>query len=413
MSNETATTVVVETIDLNENPPATTSPTSSCTNKSLKTTIYLLSFVSVALAIALSYFAYPTLTPTSMDDATSSKHVQNTRYHFSGGEEEVEKFYSKPTLTELDTSNSRFKRFDAAFEAPSSRRLSSYPIESDAYAAGVTHMMNEAGEITHEMRLEVLEGGAATLGEFADENGQVGTKSLRVSVLIKKTMDRFYLIPIGLSMTPNQTLWPDLFYFSFHKHGTLLSKRVVSFCSTAAYTNTSVQCFLGKGQTEWETSVAPWAVAYMEGMQASANENAQSRRLHWWNSKSSASAAPTRHTKWHKPAEEAGAKAGGWAGNKEGSKIGGKIGGEIGGKIGGEVGEVAGTAAGGAVAGPVGAAVGGEVGHWAGKKIGTKIGTKIGSKVGGEVGTKVGTKIGGAAGGWAGDHIGTKCDGCD
>lgn len=362
-----------------------------CSNTTLKQAIIVLSFAVVALAAALTYVLIPTpaaATPsgsTVMTGPVSSTQVHKTRYHFNGGEEEVEQFYSKPTtLTKLATSNSRFARFEPSFED------ASHPVQSDAYAAGVTHMINAAGETTHEMRLEVLEGGAATLGEFADKNGQVGTKSVRLTVVDKKTMDRFYIIPIGVSMTPNQTLWPDLFYFSFQKNGTALEERVVSFCSTAAFTDASVQCFLGKGQTEWEHTVAPWATAYVESMNHQALLD--SRRLRWWNHKSSASAAPAQHTKWHAPLARGGAYAGG--------KLGGKVGGEIGGKVGGAVGEVAGEGLGGFLAGPVGAAIGGEIGHWAGEKLGTYEGEKIG--------TAVGRKLGSAAGGWVGDHIGTK-----
>ena len=383
--------------------------------------VAVLSFLVVGFAASTAYFAFPSLTSDFMDDPATPAHVARTRQGFTGGEDLTEKYFSKPTLTELsDTSTSRFRRFDASFQSEGEKG-NNYPASQDAYAAGVTHMMDEKGAVTHEMRLEVLESGAASLGEYSDNHGQVGSRTLRIMVDNKMSNDRFYLVPIGLSMTSfdgddfNQTLWPDLFYFSYLHHEAKAEERVVTFCSTATFNNGSAHCFLGKGQKEWDHSVLPWAKAYLEGMVAAADSSSKedgARRLHWWNSKSSASAAPVQHTKWHKPAEKIGGDVGAKIGNKEGSKMGGKIGGEIGGKVGGEVGEVAGTAVGGAVAGPVGAAVGGEVGHWAGKKIGKKVGEKVGKKYGGEAGTAVGRKIGGAAGGWAGDHVGTKCNGC-
>jgi hypothetical protein len=413
--NTTSVNVVVETTTtLHSEAEQTVSPKKP---NPLRTAVALLSFVVVAMSVALGYFIYPSLTNDTMDDPPTPTHVKLTRAHFTGGEDLTEQYFSTPTtLTELSTSTKYFKRFDADFTSKEAGK-DNYPATQDAYAAGISHMMNGHGDVTHEIRLEVLESGAASLGEYADQYGQVGTRTIRVQVVDKSTNDRFYLIPIGLSLTSfdsdehNQTLWPDLFYFSYLHHGQHQSKRIVTFCSTAAFTNGSAHCFLGKGQKEWE-EVIKFSTAYVSNMIASAQDD-ERRRLHWWNSKSSASAAPVQHTKWHAPAQKVGGDEGAKLGKYEGSKIGGKVGGEIGGKIGGAVGEAAGGVVGGAVAGPVGASVGGEIGHWAGEKIGTKVGTDVGEKYGGEAGSAVGRKIGSKAGGWAGDHIGKKCDGCN
>ena len=240
------------------------------------------------------------------------------------------------------------------------------------YAAGLTELLDDTGTVVYEMRVEVLEAGAATLGEFSDQHGSIGTRTLRVQVLDKETGHRFFLIPIGFSTTSwdgdnfNQTLFPDLYYFSFQASGTPLDTRIVSFCTTAYEKPTTATCFLGHGQQEWDDHVQKWSTFYYNSVVA--DGNTAGRRV------------------WSSGGANVGGKVGGYAGGKIGGKVGGVVGGDVGGAVGGVVG--------GAVAGPVGAAVGEEVGHWAGQKVGRSLGRHYGKEIGHDAGTAVGGRIG-------------------
>lgn len=334
-------------------------PTNSkcCTSvKHLQFLIALTSLIAVGLACGLGYVLSPQ--QDAMRKVPSAETVATTRKHFSGGEQQTDLMTTVPKVTHLPAmSSDRFKRSDMTFDK--GRQLAS----SSPYAAGLTEMKDASGNVKYEMRTEVLEAGAATLGEFTNQHGQVGTRTLRLQITEKESGDRFFLIPIGLSMTSfdkdehNQTLYPDLFYFSFHKKGTSMKKRTLSFCSTAIDKPTTATCFLGHGQQEWDEHVQKWSNFYYESMLAEGKHYHHERRM--------------------------------WAG-AVGGYVGGKAGGYAGGKIGGVVGGYAGEAAGAAIAGPVGAIVGEEIGHWAGEKIGSKIGSHYGSEVGTAIGNDAG-----------------------
>ena len=132
-----------------------------------------------------------------MRKVPSAETVSTTRKHFSGGEQETDLMTAVPKITHLPAmSTDRFKRSDMTYPAGAGagRQLAS----SSPYTAGLTEMKDAAGKVKYEMRTEVLEAGAATLGEFTNQHGQVGTRTLRLQITEKESGDRFFLIPIGL-----------------------------------------------------------------------------------------------------------------------------------------------------------------------------------------------------------------------
>lgn len=353
----------------------------------LKVALGVTTAVALILGVALCVSVTSNSTSASSSDTpaglsglrapVTQEQVVDTHRHFfvgEGFEDEKDQIHLTP---HLNLTTDRLKRFHIKRSVVEGKdNLNQY------ITAGATHIYDKDGKLTHRQHIEVLQGGAATLGEFADRWGQVGPHTMRFCVHNEITGDKFYLVPIGLSMAwlnpdHNQTITPDLFFFSFQAAGSELKDRVTSFCTTAAHPSIDLgKCFLGRGQEEWDNHVLPWAGAYAQA--AGMFDDKAGRRLLWG----------SRSTD-----ERVGGAVGGYVGGK----VGGAIGEKVGGSAGAWAGEAAGGAIGGAVAGPPGAVIGAEVGEWAGEKAGSYAGEKIGEHYGDDIGSDLGSD----AGDWA------------
>ena len=290
------------------------------------------------------------------EDVALEKEVDSTRVVITGGEDYTEEM-GEPTLTPANalSSDKFMTHFYGEYEFPEDdggRRLVSLQhglhgrqLEGDAvlpgafpsYHAGVDRLTDpDTGETLYDSYLEVLEGGAATMGEYADRYGQVQDNVMRTQVKIKygeKKGDRFYLVPMGMSMAfldsaHNQTRRPDFFYFSYQKKGTKLEDRIVTFCLDATFRNDvnedgkddddgkdqeRIQCFNGKGEEEWK-EVEKWTETYLY---ASDPEMRNSRPI----PSSYKAASPKRDRRRQLWGEVSGRNIG----EKVGSNVGGKM----------------------------------------------------------------------------------------
>jgi hypothetical protein len=367
----------------------------------LQRALVFMCVLSIALMIGLGVCgetivkeqASPESSAAPLSRGASRAQVDATLGQFNAGEEKTDALGAISIGPLLDKSSSdRIQRYEGtAAEDPN----------HDKYHLGRTDVYNHAGTKTHETYFEILEAGQATIGEYTDRHGRVGQRTMRLQVKHISSGDRFFLVPLGLSMAFNQTtLRPDLFYFSYHKAGTALSARVATFCSVASSKNFGT-CYLGHGQKQWDEVVLEWSTRYLKAVGYLVDDDVEAanngRRLMQAN-------------------ENTGGKVGG--------VIGDAVGDTVGEDVGDTVGSWAGGAIGGAVAGPVGAAVGAEIGGWLGGKVGGEIGGDVGEDVGSTIGSDVenaatgdsgSSNWGGSSGGSAytggGGYYGTSGDG--
>ena len=358
----------------------------------------------------------------------TEKEVNTTLTFFSAGEE-VTDLYDPPLLIKDEArSTPHLQRYQAVYQDEANRRAlgslqrslngdaanddndaadgadgadgaagaAGESDESDDYHSGVTMILSpEDQSILYEDHLEILEGGYATLGEYADKNGQVGDRVLRTQVKIMSGIrkgDRFFLVPLGFSMTgyddDNYTMArrPELFYFSYIPTGVAIEDRLVSICMEANFkadlndgdaleATKESHCFLGHGDEYWG-EVQKYANAWFTADMADGGGFVDT---------------PLDVVYEDDITDDVGndvVDGGTGEGTRRRNlKIGfrgwKKSGAVVGKKVGEKQGGSAGAAAGGACCGPVGAAIGRKVGAWVGGKIGKKAGSYIGGKLGG------------------------------
>ena len=331
----------------------------------------------------------------------TAEEVNNTQTFFSAGEE-ITDLYDAPILT-IDEARStpHLQRYTAVYEDKQNRRaLGSLKRslnddedddEDDDYHSGVTMILDpEDGKILYEDHLEVLEGGYATLGEYADKYGQIGDRVLRTQVKImsgNRSGDRFFLIPLGFSMSgyDNDTYSvvrrPELFYFSYVPNGTAIEDRLVSICMEADFKvdlndddvvedKKESHCFLGHGDEYW-IEVQKYANAWFTADMADGGGFVDTPLSVVYEDETTDDVGTKvndntrRQLKKHYTSVTTYRKAGAVVGKELGSRAGG----------------AAGAAAGGACCGPVGAVVGRKVGAWIGGKAGEKAGSYVGGKI--------------------------------
>ena len=343
----------------------------------------------------------------------TEKEVNSTQTFFSAGEE-ITDLYDAPLLIKDEArSTPHLQRYQAVYKDEENRRALGSLKRSlngdaaaaaaaaaaddaddadadDDYHSGVTMILSpEDQSILYEDHLEVLEGGYATLGEYADKNGQVGDRVLRTQVKImsgNRSGDRFFLVPLGFSMTgydnDNYTIArrPELFYFSYIPNGTAIEDRLVSICMEANFkadlNNDDViedtiesHCFLGHGDEHWG-EVQKYANAWFTADMADGGGFVDT---------------PFGSVVYEDEiTDDVGNEVVDGTGTRRnllGYSTYRKAGALVGKELGSRAGGAGGAVVGGACCGPIGAVVGRKVGAWAGGKAGAKAGSYVGGKV--------------------------------